>query len=85
MTAETVLNNARIVLPDEIVAGSLLLRDGLIAAIEPGAARTGEDMGGDYIIPGLVELHTDHLEGHYAPRPKVRWNPIAAVLAHDAQ
>ncbi len=85
MTAETVLTNARIVLPDEIVEGSLLLRDGLIAAIEPGAARTGEDMGGDYIIPGLVELHTDHLEGHYAPRPKVRWNPIAAVLAHDAQ
>jgi alpha-D-ribose 1-methylphosphonate 5-triphosphate diphosphatase len=85
MTAETVLTNARIVLPDEIVEGSLLLRDGLIAAVEPGAARTGEDMGGDYIIPGLVELHTDHLEGHYAPRPKVRWNPIAAVLAHDAQ
>ncbi|TIW17522.1 MAG: alpha-D-ribose 1-methylphosphonate 5-triphosphate diphosphatase [Mesorhizobium sp.] len=85
MTAETVLNNARIVLPDEIVEGSLLLRDGEIAAIEPGAARAGEDMGGDYIVPGLVELHTDHLEGHYAPRPKVRWNPIAAVLAHDAQ
>ncbi|UCI08008.1 alpha-D-ribose 1-methylphosphonate 5-triphosphate diphosphatase [Mesorhizobium sp. B1-1-8] len=85
MTAETVLNNARIVLPGEIVEGSLLLRDGLIAAIEPGDARTGEDMGGDYIIPGLIELHTDHLEGHYAPRPKVRWNPIAAVLAHDAQ
>ncbi|MBZ9762539.1 alpha-D-ribose 1-methylphosphonate 5-triphosphate diphosphatase [Mesorhizobium sp. CA8] len=85
MTAETVLTNARIVLPDEIIEGSLLLRDGLIAAVEPGAARTGEDMGGDYIIPGLVELHTDHLEGHYAPRPKVRWNPIAAVLAHDAQ
>ncbi|TIP01361.1 MAG: alpha-D-ribose 1-methylphosphonate 5-triphosphate diphosphatase [Mesorhizobium sp.] len=85
MTVETVLTNARIVLPDEIVEGSLLLRDGLIAAVAPGAARTGEDMGGDYIIPGLVELHTDHLEGHYAPRPKVRWNPIAAVLAHDAQ
>jgi len=85
MTAETILTNARIVLPDEIVEGSLLLRDGLIAAVEPGATRTGEDIGGDYIIPGLVELHTDHLEGHYAPRPKVRWNPIAAVLAHDAQ
>ncbi len=36
-------------------------------------------------MPGLVELHTDHLEGHYAPRPKVRWNPFAAVQAHDAQ
>lgn len=85
MTAETVLNNARIVLADEIVEGSIVLRDGFIAGIEAGAGRTGEDMGGDYIIPGLVELHTDHLEGHYAPRPKVRWNPIAAVLAHDAQ
>lgn len=85
MTAETVLTNARIVLADEIVEGSLLLRDGAIAAIDSGSTRTGEDMGGDYVIPGLVELHTDHLEGHYAPRPKVRWNPIAAVLAHDAQ
>lgn len=85
MTAETVLTNARIVLADEIVEGSLLLRDGLVAGIDAGSGRSGEDMGGDYIIPGLVELHTDHLEGHYAPRPKVRWNPIAAVLAHDAQ
>ena len=85
MTAETVLSNARIVLADEIVEGSLVLRDGFIASIDAGTTRTGEDMGGDYIIPGLVELHTDHLEGHYAPRPKVRWNPIAAVLAHDAQ
>ena len=85
MTAETVLTNARIVLADEIVEGSLVLRDGFIAGIDAGTGRIGEDMGGDYIIPGLVELHTDHLEGHYAPRPKVRWNPIAAVLAHDAQ
>ena len=85
MTAETVLHNARIVLADEIVEGSLVLRDGSIAGIDPATGRSGEDMGGDFIIPGLVELHTDHLEGHYAPRPKVRWNPIAAVLAHDAQ
>jgi alpha-D-ribose 1-methylphosphonate 5-triphosphate diphosphatase len=85
MPAETVLSNARIVLPDEVVDGSLVLRDGLIAEVSPGVSRSGEDMGGDYLIPGLVELHTDHLEGHYAPRPKVRWNPLAAVLAHDAQ
>ncbi|ESY07059.1 alpha-D-ribose 1-methylphosphonate 5-triphosphate diphosphatase [Mesorhizobium sp. C386A] len=90
MTAETVLHNARIVLADEIVEGSLVLRDGFISGVDAGTGHTGggmggEDMGGDYIIPGLVELHTDHLEGHYAPRPKVRWNPIAAVLAHDAQ
>ena len=85
MSAELVLSNARIVLADEVVEGSLSIRDGVIADIASGSSRTGEDMGGEFLIPGLVELHTDHLEGHYAPRPKVRWNPLAAVLAHDAQ
>src|SRR5262245_8054714 len=85
MTTETVLTNARIVLLGEVVTGSLSIRDGLIADVSANATRTGEDLGGDYLIPGLVELHTDHLEGHYMPRPKVRWNPLAAVLAHDAQ
>ena len=85
MPSETVLSNAKIVLADEVVTGSLLIRDGAIADVSQGSARAGEDMGGEYLIPGLVELHTDHLEGHYAPRPKVRWNPLAAVLAHDAQ
>ena len=49
------------------------------------SASDGEDFEGDYLIPGLVELHTDALEHHYKPRPGVRWNPIAAVQAHDAQ
>ena len=85
MAAETVLANARIVLPDRLLTGAVVVRDGRIAEIGSGPTATGKDMGGDYLIPGLVELHTDHLESHYAPRPRVRWNPIAAVLAHDAQ
>lgn len=82
---EKIISNGRLVLPDEIVLGSVQIRNGVITDISAGSAHGGEDMEGDYVIPGLVELHTDHLEGHYAPRPKVRWNPIAAVLAHDAQ
>lgn len=82
---ETVLRNARIVLEDEVVTGSVLLRKGLIAAVDSGPAATGEDMEGDYLIPGLVELHTDHLEQHYAPRPGVVWDSIAALQAHDTQ
>lgn len=85
MSAELILNNAQIVLEDDVIKGSVLIRDGKIADISTGTASGGEDFGGDYLIPGLVELHTDHLEGHYAPRPRVRCNPIAAVLAHDAQ
>ena len=82
--AEQVFKNARIVLADEIIEGLVLVRDGLIADVSSGSGE-GEDFGGDYLIPGLVELHTDHLESHYHPRPRVRWNPAAAVQAHDAQ
>ena len=81
MSAELILNNAKIVLENEVITGSVLVRDGKIADIAEGTASGSEDFGGDYLIPGLVELHTDHLEGHYLPRPRVRWNPIAAVLA----
>lgn len=42
-------------------------------------------MGADYLLPGLVELHTDQVESHYQPRPKRFWDPIPAVIAHDAQ
>ncbi|SEH28992.1 alpha-D-ribose 1-methylphosphonate 5-triphosphate diphosphatase [Rhizobium sp. NFR12] len=85
MTVETVFTNARIVLEDSIVTGSIQIRDGKIADISEGSAQVGEDFEGDYLIPGLVELHTDHLEQHYSPRPGVRWNATAAIQAHDAQ
>ncbi|MCP8895257.1 alpha-D-ribose 1-methylphosphonate 5-triphosphate diphosphatase [Shinella daejeonensis] len=85
MTRETILSNARIVLEDRIVDGTLVLRDGLIAEIADRPSAGGEDMEGDYLLPGLVELHTDHLEAHYAPRPGVRWSKMAALQAHDAQ
>jgi len=83
---ETVYRNGRVVLHDEVVRADVVIRGGEIAAIDdPGPGHVGIDLEGDWLIPGLVELHTDHLEGHYAPRPRVRWNPVAAVQAHDAQ
>jgi alpha-D-ribose 1-methylphosphonate 5-triphosphate diphosphatase len=76
--------NARIVLANEVVEGTLLMRDGVIAGIAADG-QTGEDLEGDYLLPGLVELHTDQLENHYRPRPQVHWNPLAALQAHDVQ
>lgn len=66
--------NASLVLEDRVVTGGVIVRDGRIAEVTEGPARSGIDLGGDYLIPGLVELHTDHLEVHYAPRPGVRWD-----------
>ncbi|TRL36342.1 alpha-D-ribose 1-methylphosphonate 5-triphosphate diphosphatase [Rhizobium straminoryzae] len=85
MSQELILKNARIVLEDRIVDGALQIIDGQIADISEGVLATGEDLEGDFLIPGLVELHTDHLEQHYSPRPGVRWDTTAAIQAHDAQ
>ncbi|KMO38596.1 phosphonate metabolism protein PhnM [Methylobacterium tarhaniae] len=83
---DRILENATLVLPDRVQKGWLALVDGRIAEIGEGRApERGLDLDGDHLIPGLVELHTDHLESHYAPRPKVRWHPLGAVLAYDAQ
>ncbi|RRU76516.1 alpha-D-ribose 1-methylphosphonate 5-triphosphate diphosphatase [Stutzerimonas xanthomarina] len=87
MPAEQILSNARLVLADQVIHGSLLIRDGLIADISAGASSLpqAQDLGGDLLLPGLVELHTDNLEKHMSPRPGVDWPSASAVLTHDAQ
>jgi len=84
---EIVFTNARIICPTEIIEGSLVVRDGYIEDISTGSVDRGtvHDMQGDFLVPGLVELHTDNLERHVAPRPGVVWPTVSAVLAHDAE
>src|SRR3979411_2291443 len=84
---DTVLGNARIVLADRVVQrGGIAFADGRVAGYGEGNAPAGsEDANGDLIMPGLIKLHTDHLEAHYATRPKVFWDPIAAVVSYDGQ
>ena len=86
--SDTTITNARLVLPGEIVAGGMAVREGTIAGVDSGAtALTGViDFEGDYLLPGFVELHTDNLEKHLQPRPGVMWpSSAAAVLSHDTQ
>jgi len=85
--SETVIGNARIVLADRVIEhGWIAFADGKVAEVGEGDAPwIREDAGGDLVMPGLIELHTDHLEAHYVPRPKVYWNPLAAVISYDGQ
>ncbi|MBO9436834.1 alpha-D-ribose 1-methylphosphonate 5-triphosphate diphosphatase [Ruegeria sp. R13_0] len=87
MTEEMILANATLVLPDETVTGRVRVVGDSIADIDAGASvpAGAVDCEGDYISPGLVELHTDNLERHIQPRPKVDWPHAAAILAHDAE
>src|SRR6201990_3553710 len=85
--SETVLGNARLVLADRVIEqGWVAFAGGRIAEFGEGKAPTGhEDARGDLVMPGLIELHTDHLEAHYVPRPKVFWDATAAVVSYDGQ
>jgi len=87
MTDDLTLKNAKIVTPTEIVEGSVHLRDGLIAEIQSGknGPASAIDLDGDYLIPGLVDLHTDNFERLVRPRNSVDWPVTAALVAHDAQ
>ncbi|WP_159587377.1 alpha-D-ribose 1-methylphosphonate 5-triphosphate diphosphatase [Chelativorans xinjiangense] len=82
------VGNAALVLRDEIIKGSLDVRDGMIAGIDAGSGTPppAVDFEGDYLLPGFIEVHTDNLEKHLQPRPGVMWpSSAAAVLAHDVQ
>lgn len=86
MPHEQILANARMVTRNEVIHGALLLRDGLISGLAAGNTDTAStDCDGDFLIPGLVELHTDNLEKHYAPRSGVEWDPVSAAMSHDVQ
>lgn len=81
-----VLANARLVLADKVVTGNLVVENGKIAEIFHGDAPAyAMDFGGDFLLPGLIDIHTDHFEKHVYPRPHVRWDYVRAALAHDAQ
>ena len=85
---QTVLTNARLILENEVVTGTIAFDETGITAVDQGQSSLpgAIDAGGDYVAPGLVEMHTDNMEKHFMPRPKVFWpNGLAAALVHDAQ
>ncbi len=87
MRGETIITNAAVVLPDEVRRGTLVLRDGMIAEVQPGASGVPSaiDAEGDHVIPGVIDLHTDNLERQVQPRSNARWPSRSAMIAHDAQ
>lgn len=82
-----ILSNARVVTTGHVLHGSVVVENGEIVEIHEGPSRHAEalDFAGDYLLPGLVDIHTDHFEKHLYPRAHVRWDFMRAALAHDAQ
>jgi alpha-D-ribose 1-methylphosphonate 5-triphosphate diphosphatase len=84
---ETILTNTRVVLRESVQDATVLVRDGHIADIQPGRSHApgALHLDGDYLMPGVVDLHTDNLERQVQPRTNARWPSRSALLAHDAQ
>src|ERR1700683_3791811 len=81
-----VFKNAKVVTADRVFPGFVRVEEGRIAEVGEGEGPAeGVDFEGEHLIPGLIELHTDHLEQHYVPRPHVLWHAGSAVLSYDAQ
>ncbi len=87
MSTETIWTNAHLVLPGEVIHGTIAFGCGGITGILPGRSKLPNaiDVEGDYVVPGLVELHTDNVERHLNPRPNSYWPAHAALLNHDRE
>ncbi len=87
MDPDTILTNAVLVLPDEVVTGTIAMKGATIVGLDTGNTSLPRaiDMHGDYLIPGIVDLHTDNLERQVQPRTLSRWPSRSAMIAHDAQ
>ena len=85
--SQRVIRNARIVTATDTFTGCAVIEDGKFKVIDWGGAMSSgaEDWEGAWLLPGLVEVHTDNLEKHLVPGPGVIWNATSATVTHDAQ
>lgn len=77
MTERKIIVNAQVVLPDEVIEGYVLIEGDKIAAVGEGAypeiGGSGPDevidAAGCYVMPGMIDLHSDAIEREMQPRP----------------
>lgn len=81
-----ILNNVSLILEDSVVSGSLEIVDGIIRSYSDRPTQLPAAIDGEngWLLPGLIELHTDNLDKFFTPRPNVDWPAHSAMSSHDA-
>lgn len=69
----TIIKNGKLILPDQILEDSVLVTEnGRITHICPGREWRGEgrviDACGKYVMPGMIDIHSDMIEAYIQPR-----------------
>jgi alpha-D-ribose 1-methylphosphonate 5-triphosphate diphosphatase len=92
MIPRRLITNATIVTPRGVITDSaLIIEKGRIAAIGPNESLADSfagdlevvDVEGAYVMPGLIDLHTDTLEKEITPRPSADFPIDVAVQELD--
>lgn len=76
--------NGRLLRPEGLVAETLHVADGRIAA-DPSPRARVIDAEGCFVLPGIVDLHGDAFERVLMPRPGVHFPPDVALHETDRQ
>jgi alpha-D-ribose 1-methylphosphonate 5-triphosphate diphosphatase len=80
------LTNARVVTTDSVVEGGVRVEGDRIVGVgdvDTTSATQVIDVGGRYVLPGLVDLHGDDIESHLYPRAGARMDTNMALAAAD--
>lgn len=88
-----ILTNGMVITPTGMQdRGSVVIEDAQIVAVEAGIypARVARDervidVGGRYVLPGIICLHNDGLEKAFNPRPHANFPTAFALQTYDAQ
>lgn len=80
------INHARVVTPERVIEdASIVLEEGKISGISRTPEHSGEtlDAAGRYVLPGLVDLHSDAIEKQLEPRPGIELPEALAFIEMD--
>jgi len=77
--------NGRIVTPDTVLDGGVRIEGDRITGVGDidAEAETVIDADGRYVMPGLIDLHGDDIEGHLHPRSGVEMSTPMALASAD--
>ncbi|NJK97546.1 MAG: alpha-D-ribose 1-methylphosphonate 5-triphosphate diphosphatase, partial [Bacteroidales bacterium] len=81
-----ILTNARVVTPLTNFEGSVVIENGIIADIvKDRYYKEGTDLKGQWLIPGIIDIHSDYLEKEIHPRPSASFPVSFAMHFMDAR
>jgi alpha-D-ribose 1-methylphosphonate 5-triphosphate diphosphatase len=85
---ELLFTGGKVLTQEGVRESNVYISDGIIKDITDESLINAEliNLSGDYLLPGMVELHTDNLERHLMPRPGIYWSDaLGALEAHDRE